>query len=111
LALFKIPTEKKSKGVRSYSRFRLCTRPWNLGTILRLCDWFGFEQLLCSKETVDIYNPKVVQATMGSIARVNVNYVDINSFVSNTKLPVLVLYGWPEYLQSYFAERRNNYHG
>jgi hypothetical protein len=48
---------------------------------------------------------------MGSIARVNVNYVDINSFVSNTKLPVLVLYGWPEYLQSYFAERRNNYHG
>jgi TrmH family RNA methyltransferase len=46
--------------------------PGNLGTILRLCDWFGFEQLLCSKETVDIYNPKVVQATMGSIARVNV---------------------------------------
>jgi TrmH family RNA methyltransferase len=37
--------------------------PGNLGTILRLCDWFGVKQILCSKETVDIYNPKVVQAT------------------------------------------------
>jgi TrmH family RNA methyltransferase len=46
--------------------------PGNLGTILRLCDWFGVKQILCSKETVDIYNPKVVQATMGSIGRVNV---------------------------------------
>jgi TrmH family RNA methyltransferase len=44
--------------------------------------------LVCSKETVDIYNPKVVQATMGSIARVNVNYVDLNAFISNAKLPV-----------------------
>ena len=62
--------------------------PGNLGTILRLCDWFGVKQLLCSRETVDIYNPKVVQATMGSIARVNVNYVDLELFIAETKLPV-----------------------
>jgi TrmH family RNA methyltransferase len=45
-----------------------------IGTILRLCDWFGVKQILCSKETVDIYNPKVVQATMGSIGRVSKLY-------------------------------------
>jgi TrmH family RNA methyltransferase len=62
--------------------------PGNLGTIMRLCDWFGIEQLICSKETVDIYNPKVVQATMGSIARVHVSYVDLNDFLTTTTLPV-----------------------
>lgn len=62
--------------------------PGNLGTILRLCDWFGIKQIVCSKETVDIYNPKVVQATMGSITRVNVNYVDLKTYLSQTKLPV-----------------------
>jgi TrmH family RNA methyltransferase len=53
-----------------------------------LCDWFGVENLVCSSTTVDVYNPKVVQATMGSIARVNVNYVDLNEFIKTTKLPV-----------------------
>ncbi|RTY92460.1 RNA methyltransferase [Flavobacterium sp. GT3R68] len=62
--------------------------PGNLGTIMRLCDWFGIEQLLCSEHTVDIYNPKVVQATMGSITRVNVNYIDLDAFLENTALPV-----------------------
>ncbi|MTG97086.1 MULTISPECIES: RNA methyltransferase [Myroides] len=51
--------------------------PGNLGTIIRLCDWFGIEHLLCSQETVDVYNPKVVQATMGSITRVNIVYGDL----------------------------------
>ena len=62
--------------------------PGNLGTILRLCDWFGIKQIICSKETVDIYNPKVVQATMGSIARVNVNYVDLKTFIAEANVPV-----------------------
>ncbi len=62
--------------------------PGNLGTILRMCDWYGIEQLICSKETVDIYNPKVIQATMGSIARVQVHYVDLNDFLIKTWLPV-----------------------
>jgi TrmH family RNA methyltransferase len=62
--------------------------PGNLGTIIRLCDWFGVTELLCSCETVDVFNPKVVQATMGSISRVNVSYLDLKDFISNTSLPV-----------------------
>ena len=62
--------------------------PGNLGTILRMCDWYGIEQLICSSATVDIYNPKVIQATMGSIARVQVHYVDLNTFLNKTTLPV-----------------------
>src|SRR6478609_7390300 len=88
LAVFKIPSESniiESGLVLALDSIR---DPGNLGTILRLCDWFGIQQLVCSKETVDIYNPKVVQATMGSIARVNVNYVDLESFIAKTKLPV-----------------------
>ena len=62
--------------------------PGNLGTIIRLCDWFGVKQLLCSKETVDCFNPKVVQATMGSLTRVNVFYIDLNHYLEETKQPV-----------------------
>lgn len=62
--------------------------PGNLGTIIRLCDWFGVTDIICSDETVDCYNPKVLQATMGSIARVTVHYTSLVSFLSNTRLPV-----------------------
>lgn len=88
LAVFKIPAEKKIKESGLVIALDSIRDPGNLGTILRLCDWFGISQLICSKETVDIYNPKVVQATMGSISRVNVNYVDLESFIGQTKLPV-----------------------
>jgi TrmH family RNA methyltransferase len=59
-----------------------------LGTIIRLCDWFGVKQLVCSNETVDVYNPKVIQATMGSIVRVSVTYTDLSSYLSQTSLPI-----------------------
>ncbi len=59
--------------------------PGNLGTIIRLCDWFGISDLVCSLETVDCYNPKVIQATMGSITRVNVSYLDLENFLSSQK--------------------------
>lgn len=63
--------------------------PGNLGTIVRLADWFGIEHIFCSYDTADIYNPKTVQATMGAIARVNVHYTDIAGFLKkNTSLPV-----------------------
>ena len=88
LAVFKIPTEKKILESGLILALDSIRDPGNLGTILRLCDWFGIEQLICSKDAVDIYNPKVVQATMGSIARVNVNYVDLESFINKTKLAV-----------------------
>ena len=55
--------------------------PGNLGTIIRLADWFGIENVVCSRETVDVYNPKVVQATMGALTRVNVYYTDLCQFI------------------------------
>jgi TrmH family RNA methyltransferase len=51
--------------------------PGNLGTIIRIADWFGVSQIICSADCTDMYNSKVVQATMGSIARVNVFYTDL----------------------------------
>jgi RNA methyltransferase, TrmH family len=88
LAVFKMPKEKKMEASGLILVLDSVRDPGNLGTIMRLCDWFGIQQLICSKETVDIYNPKVVQATMGSIARVNVSYVDLNDFLTTTSLPV-----------------------
>ena len=62
--------------------------PGNLGTIIRLCDWFGVEHLVCSSNTVDCYNPKTLQATMGSISRVNVGYTDLLSFLEKIDVPI-----------------------
>lgn len=56
--------------------------PGNLGTIIRTCDWFGVHDIVCSKDTADCYNPKVVQATMGALARVRVHYVDLPEWLS-----------------------------
>jgi TrmH family RNA methyltransferase len=53
--------------------------PGNLGTILRIADWFGIDAVLAAKDTVDVFNPKVVQATMGAIFRVKMHYVDLPS--------------------------------
>jgi TrmH family RNA methyltransferase len=62
--------------------------PGNLGTIIRTADWFGITNIICSEDTVDAYNPKVVQATMGSLARVNVTYNNLAGLISAAKLPV-----------------------
>jgi TrmH family RNA methyltransferase len=62
--------------------------PGNLGTIIRLCDWFNVKQIVCSLETVDCYNPKVVQATMGSLTRISIRYKGLNDYLNSTKLPV-----------------------
>ena len=59
--------------------------PGNLGTIIRLADWFGIEHIVCSHDTVDFYNPKVIQATMGSFTRVNILYTDLPEFFEKTK--------------------------
>ena len=58
--------------------------PGNLGTIIRLADWFGIPQIICSDDTVDFYNPKVIQATMGSFTRVNILYTDIQDFLKES---------------------------
>ncbi len=88
LALFKIPKARETKQTGLILALDDIRDPGNLGTIIRLCDWFGIEQLVCSTTTVDLYNPKVVQASMGSISRVNVNYLDLNSFLKNSSIPV-----------------------
>jgi TrmH family RNA methyltransferase len=59
--------------------------PGNLGTIIRIADWFGIQQIVCSPDSADLYNPKVVQATMGSIARVKVYYTDLEEWLSIQK--------------------------
>ena len=56
--------------------------PGNLGTIIRIADWFGITEIFCSNDTADAFNPKVVQATMGSIARVSIRYVNLSEMLS-----------------------------
>jgi TrmH family RNA methyltransferase len=56
--------------------------PGNLGTIIRLCDWFGIQDIVCSSDTVDCYNPKVIRSTMGSLARVQVLYKDLQAWLA-----------------------------
>ena len=62
--------------------------PGNMGTIIRLCDWFGISKIVCSEETVDMYNPKVVQATMGSLARVQIEYINLVDYLKATDLEI-----------------------
>ena len=88
LAIFQIPDIKAIDTNMLIVALDDIRDPGNLGTIIRLCDWFGIKDLVCSKETVDCYNPKVIQATMGSITRVNVSYIDLETFFEDSDLPV-----------------------
>jgi TrmH family RNA methyltransferase len=87
LALFPIPSTAPASFSLLTSHFSLSLAldgiqdPGNLGTIIRIADWFGIEQIFCSDDTVDAWNPKVVQATMGSIARVNIIYINLSEFL------------------------------
>lgn len=62
--------------------------PGNLGTIIRTADWFGIQQIVASEDTVDVYNPKVIGATMGSFMRVQVSYKNLAAWLPTIKLPV-----------------------
>lgn len=88
LAVFKTPKSKLIKENGLILALDNIQDPGNLGTIIRLCDWFGVTQLICSKNTVDFLNPKVVQASMGSLTRVNVIYTNLDFFLDNTSLPI-----------------------
>lgn len=88
LAVFKIADKKPIINTGLIVALDSIRDPGNMGTILRLCDWFGVQQVVCSKETVDLYNPKVVQATMGSITRVNVSYLDLSDYIRSANMPV-----------------------
>ena len=85
LGVFHLPTN----GFKELSKNQLVLAldgvqdPGNLGTIIRVADWFGIKDIYCSHDTADCWNPKVVQATMGSIARVQLHYVDLNKMVES----------------------------
>ncbi|MXV38666.1 RNA methyltransferase [Flavobacteriaceae bacterium Ap0902] len=63
--------------------------PGNLGTIIRLADWFGLKDIFCSENTVDLYNPKVVQASMGSLSRVRAHYLNLGELINTIDVPVI----------------------
>jgi len=86
LGVFEIPKPKKINYNKLIIGLDNISDPGNLGTIIRLCDWFGIEDLICSFDTVDCYNPKVVQASMGSISRVNITYLDLQKTLENNYL-------------------------
>ena len=90
LALFPIPNMVPSKLGSLSIALDGVQDPGNLGTIIRIADWFGISDIICSEDTVDAWNPKVVQATMGSIARVNIIYTNLPSFLDSlpTDYPV-----------------------
>ena len=67
--------------------------PGNLGTIIRLASWFGIKHLVCSEHTADCYNPKVIQATMGAIAHVNIHYTNLKSYLDNALKNQIPVYG------------------
>ena len=89
LALAKIPRDIDFESNGDYIlAFENLQDPGNLGTILRTADWYGFKGIVCSSDSVDCFNPKVIAATMGSFARVNVHYVDLEQFIESRELPV-----------------------
>ena len=88
VAIFEIPSQIESATDGLIVVLDAIRDPGNLGTIIRLCDWFGVSQLICSLDTVDCYNPKVVQSTMGSIARLAINYVDLPEYLGKSELPI-----------------------
>ena len=90
LALFKIPSEKKVNSSGLIVALDTINDPGNLGTIIRLCDWFGVKQLVCSKETVDCYNTKVVQASMGSLTRVSTSYLNLPEYLKTVSIPIYI---------------------
>ncbi len=92
LALVDIPTDQhldhqSLKGQFSFVLDNI-QDPGNLGAIIRTADWFGIKNIVCSANTVEVYNPKTVQSTMGSLSRVSIYYTKLNQFFSTCNLPV-----------------------
>ena len=92
LALVKLPKNKEVEAASLKGRFSLILDniqdPGNLGTIIRTADWFGFKNIICSLNTAERYNPKTIQATMGSLPRVNMYYEDLALVLPQVKVPV-----------------------
>jgi TrmH family RNA methyltransferase len=87
LALFEIPKNDILKKEGLILALDEINDPGNLGNIIRLCDWFGIDQLICSMNSVDCYNTKVVQSSMGSMTRVSIVYTDLKYYLQHHQLP------------------------
>ncbi|MFD2529396.1 TrmH family RNA methyltransferase [Polaribacter marinaquae] len=90
LGLFKIPKLNSINASGLIVALDAINDPGNLGTIIRLCDWYGVTQLICSTDTVDCFNQKVVQASMGSLTRIAINYVNLEAYLNETHLPTYI---------------------
>ncbi len=90
VGIFKIPIQKTIDYKGLILVLDSIQDPGNMGTIIRLCDWFGVSKLVCSPNTVDCFNPKVVQSTMGSLARVAVYYIDLENYLLKATTPVFL---------------------
>ena len=94
LAVMPIPERTREEAIQAIAERQLIVAldgvqdPGNVGTILRICDWFGIRRVLCSDGTADIYNPKCVQSCMGALARVEVFYCNLPEVLSKAKTPV-----------------------
>jgi len=92
LALVHLPKNKELDQKELKNQFTLVLDgvqdPGNMGTIIRTADWFGFKNIICSADCVEVFNPKTVQATMGSLARVNIFEADLPVFLTDNTLPV-----------------------
>ena len=86
LAIFKIPNEKPLNKNNLLVGLESINDPGNLGTIIRTCEWFGVKDIVCSLDSVDCYNPKVVQSAMGSLSRINITYLDLTNFLKSESL-------------------------
>ena len=86
LAIFKMPDEKPLNENYLLVGLESINDPGNLGTIIRTCEWFGIKDIVCSLDSVDCYNPKVVQSAMGSLSRINITYLDLTKFLKSKSL-------------------------
>ena len=104
IGIFRIPKSSNTFKTESFSlAVDSVSDPGNFGTIIRLCDWFGIKNIYCSVDTVDCYNSKVVQSSMGSIARVKCHYIDLSTFLSKHESTIYgaTLNGRSHYENSY----------
>lgn len=89
LALFEIPKWNLGEIQDFHIALDSIQDPGNLGTIIRLSDWFGVKHIVCSRETADAFNPKVIQASMGSLSRIKIYYTDLKNYLKQYDKPIL----------------------
>ena len=89
VAIVQYPREKKKFNLKEWALvLDRIQDPGNLGTIIRIADWYGLKKIICSNDSVDVFNPKVINATMGSFARVEVLYTDLEKYLTDCHIPI-----------------------